>query len=188
MEIKLPGASGWVPLDFAALTTPPAPMDGVVGFACEDPPMTCVPSSGGASCCAFPVTVTCVLVLRGCHVALQRPSRKEVSESGGSPEENDATTLPVVMGVPQSSTTVISISVGHAATTAKLDPSCVNTGNNLVGVQPAACGVAVVLGSNPALDPAGITTSNTAILRTVLSSAKNKSISPRKAPTAKPVM
>src|SRR5437588_12599022 len=154
-------------------------MDGVVGFACRDPPMTCVPSSGGETCCAFPVTVTCALEARGCHVALQRPSRKDVRESGGSPLENEATTLPVVMGVPQSSTTVISISVGQAATTVKLDPSWVNTGNNLVGVQPAASGVPALAGSKPVLDPAGITTSNTAILRTVLSSAKNKFISPR---------
>src|SRR5258705_8782011 len=130
MEIKLPGASGWVPLDLAALTTPPAPMDGVVGFACRDPPTVCVPSRGGASCCAFPVTVTCVLAERGCHVALQRPSRSDVRESGGSPEENEATTLPLVITVPQSSTTEISINVGQAATTAKLAPSCVNTGNN----------------------------------------------------------
>src|SRR5260370_37245616 len=154
-------------------------MDGVVGFAGRDPPMTCVPSRAGETCCAFPVTVTCVPEAGGCHVALQRPSRREVSESGGSPEENEATTLPVVMGVPQSSTTVISISVGHAATTVKLDPSWVKTGNNLVGVQPAASGVAALAGSSPALDPAGIMTSNTAILRTVLSSAKNRFISPR---------
>ncbi len=112
-------------------------------------------------------------------MAVQRPSRKEVRESGGSPEENEATTFPVVIGVPQSSTTVISISIGQAATTVKLDPSWVNTGNNLVGVQPAACSGAAVDGSRLALDPAGITTSNTAILRTVLSSAKNKFISPR---------
>src|SRR5438552_14577838 len=98
-------------------------MDGVVGFDCRDPPTTWVPSSAGASCCALPVTVTCVIAARGCQVALQRPSRSDVNESGGSPEENEATTLPMVIGFAQSSTTVISISVGQAATTAKLAPS-----------------------------------------------------------------
>src|SRR5258706_2723760 len=149
-------------------------MEGVVGFACRAPPMTCVPSSGGETCCAFPVTVTCALEARGCHVALQRPSRKDVRESGGSPLENEATTLPVVMGVPQSSTTVISISVGHAATTVKLDPSWVKTGNNLVDVQPAACSGAAVDGSRAGLDPAGIMTSNTPIFRTVLTLSRMK--------------
>src|SRR5258708_22889696 len=80
------------------------------------------------------------------------------------------------------------MSVGQGAQAVKLDPSWVNTGNNVVGVQPAACSGAAVDGSRPALDPAGIMTSNTAILRTVLSSAKNKVISPKYAPTARPVM
>src|SRR5258707_14480446 len=179
MELKLRGARA---CSESAVPAPPTPRGGreaVVVFAGRPPPMTCVPSSAGETCCAFPVTVTCAPEARGCHVALQRPSRREARESGGSPEENEATTLPLVMGVPQSSTTVISIKVGHAATTVKLDPSWVNTGNNLVGVQPAACSGAAVDGSRLALDPAGIMTSNTAILRTVLSSPKNKFISPR---------
>src|SRR5579864_432589 len=79
--------------------------------------------------------VTCVAAEPcGFHVPVQRPSLSEVSEIAGSPVENPVTTLPWVMRVPQSSTTVTSSAVGHPADTWNPAPSCVNTGTSLAGV------------------------------------------------------
>src|SRR5580658_10252807 len=135
MEVRPPGESGGLATDFAALTTPPALMEGVVGLACNEPPMLCAPCSGGATSKASTVMTTCALELRGCQVALQLPLFRDVSGSGGSPSEKEAVTLPAVRKFPQSSTTVTWIGVGHAATVEKFAPSSVKTGNNFVGVQ-----------------------------------------------------
>src|SRR5271168_3907174 len=136
MEMKLPGASGWLTTALAGLPTPP--IDGVVGFDCSAPPMLCVPSRGGTSCAASTVITTCEAAFTGCHVALQFPLFSDVRGSDGSPSEKEAVTLPEVMKLPQSSTMVTATGVGQAATVAKLAPSWVNTGNSLVGAQPAA--------------------------------------------------
>src|ERR1700683_5646848 len=106
MDVKAPGASGWFGTCCAALTMPPAPMEGVVGLACSAPPMLWVPWSGGTISSALTVMVTCALALLGCQVALQPPLLREVSGSDGSLSENEAVTFPAVMKLPQSSTTV----------------------------------------------------------------------------------
>src|SRR5579863_9000361 len=102
MEMKLPGASGWLTTAFAGLPTPP--MEGVVGLACNAPPMLCVPERSGTSWAASTVITTCGLLLLGCQVALQFPLFRDVSGSDGSPSEKEAVTLPDVMKFPQSST------------------------------------------------------------------------------------
>src|SRR5579871_4927194 len=159
--MKLPGASGWVARAFAGLPTPAT--EGAVGFVCSVPPMACAPCSFGRSSCASTVITTDGLELIGCQVALQWPSFKDDSGSEGSPSENEAVTLPLVRKFPQSSTTITSTAVGHAATVAKSAPSCVNTGINLVGVHPGACACAAVLP-----DPlAGVTTISTSMCREV---------------------
>src|ERR1700730_11267987 len=157
--MKAPGASGcWAAL-LAALTTPPAPMMGTAELAWRAPPICSEPCSAGCVCCALTVTVTCGdEVLRGCQVAVQRPSFSELSAKAGSPDEKVATTLPDVMKVPQSSTMVASMGVGQPAVTLNPVPSCVNTGISLVGLQPAASGRPANLPSNkPDELPAGIT-------------------------------
>ena len=122
----------------------------------------------GAISAASAVMTTWALELRGCQVALQLPLLSDVSASDGSLSEKEAVTLPVVIGLPQSSTMVTAMGVGQAATVEKFVPSCVNTGNNLVGVQfdaaETACAVPLAL--------PGITINSTAMLREDPSSAK----------------
>src|SRR5882724_820819 len=182
MEVNPPGASGWFLADFAALTIPPAYTEGVVGLVCSAPPMFCVPCSSGVSCDASTVITTCAAGLRGCHVALQRPSFNDVSGSVGSLSENDAVTLPLVMRFPQSSTMVTSIGVGQAATVAKLAPSCVNKGISFLAMQEEA----VTLSDVRLPDPE-ITINSTAMLRDELSGAKCSWMLPKYTPAASPV-
>src|SRR5579862_2828376 len=98
---------------------PPVDTAGACAFACSAPPIDAVPFSGGAASSACAVTITCVALWTGCQVADQRPSFSGANPRGVSPLENDAVRFPDTIGLPQSSTTVTSIAVGHAATVAK---------------------------------------------------------------------
>lgn len=68
-----------------------------------------------SSCClAFNVnTMPDALGLVGGQVALHRPFWPLAKRSGGSPFEKLNATVPVLIGVPQSSTIVVSTGVGH---------------------------------------------------------------------------
>ncbi len=187
MVMRPPGASGESGARLTALTAPPAAMTGVVALGCRLPPIDAMPLMGGATIWAVPVIVTGMAgTARGCQVPVQRPSRRLVRETAGSPDEKVATTEPEVIGEPQSSTTRSSRDVGQAAVVVKLDPSWVKMGSNLAGVQPVAS-------RNPscfkAAGPAGgVTTSRMATRRVELSSAMRMSSSPRYAPAARPVV
>ena len=123
----------------AALTTPPDWTLGMPGLVLEVPPITAVPVSTGALLCAVAVMETVVVgVFCGVQVPDQRPSSRLVRLMGASPEENDVITDPVVMGVPQSSTTVTSMEDGHAAEVTKFCPRDEKTGTSCVGAHPPA--------------------------------------------------
>src|SRR5260370_28719165 len=156
-------------------------MVGTAVFACRPPPICSEPCSAGCACCAVTVIVTCdEEVLRGCQVAVQRPSCNELSDNAGSPEEKVATTLPDFMKVPQLSTMVASMAVGHPAVTLNPVPSSVNTGITLLGVHPAASGIPARSTNEPADNelPAGVTIKIIATRR-IGPSLNTKSTSPR---------
>src|SRR5881394_889006 len=177
-----PGASGESAARLTAFTAPPAAITGVLAFGCRLPPIDAVPLMGGATVWADPVIVTGLLgTARGCQVPVQRPSRRLVRGTAGSPEEKVAITEPEIIGEPQSSTTRSSREVGHAAVVVKLDPSCVKMGSSFVGVQPSAC----LTAGAPAR---GVTTSKMATRRVELSSPIRMASSPRYAPAARPVV
>lgn len=156
---------------FAALTTPPVDTAGVPLLGCNAPPMDADPVSAGWTSCPCAVIVTPVEACVGFQVAVQRPLLSEFSGKAGSPEENVAVTLPEVSGVPQSSTTVTSIAVGHAAAAVKPVPSSVKTGKSWVGTHPAAWGRSSVSLAEPfgselpvgSTEPAGSTSKRTSI-------------------------
>src|SRR5262245_18883412 len=87
---------------------------------------------------AIPMVTCAWRVLRACQEPVQRPSLRDVSDSGGSPVENVATTEPEIPGSPQSSTTFASTVMGQAAGAVNPEPSDVGTGNRRVGAHPAA--------------------------------------------------
>src|ERR1700682_797903 len=132
----------------------------------------------GSVCWAASVTVTCETTECGTHVPAQRPSCSDVSASGASPDENDVTTVPESIRLPQSSTTSASIAAGQDAGVEKPAPNCVETGSNCVGVQPATGPGALACGAPP--DGADPTTTASTAMRLMLASSANSSLtSPR---------
>src|SRR5579872_5092551 len=81
--------------------------------------------------------VSCVdALLLGFQVACHWPPlRKDNKLSGGSPFENETTTLPLFSALPQSSTTFACSASGHPAGTVKDCPIDVRVGISLLGVQ-----------------------------------------------------
>src|SRR5207248_2036208 len=130
-------------------------------------PIDATPLRGGSMSCAPAVIVTAAVAFRACHVPAQRPSRRLVKDTAGSPLEKLAATEPLfVRGVPQSSTTVTSSEVGQAAVAEKLCPSWVKIGSSRVGLHPTAEREASGLGT------AGVTISSTAMCCVVFVSTK----------------
>src|SRR5262249_34460570 len=120
-------------------------------------------------------------VLRGCHVPLQVPSLREVRLSGGSPLEKLAVTEPLVIGAPQSSTTLTPSAAGHAAARLKLWPVVVISGSSLVGVHPPASRIV------PLVAPAGARTSRMLTVR--FEPSENSSVrTPLRTPAVNPLM
>src|SRR5258705_13562032 len=72
----------------------------------------------------------------GDQLRLQRPSLSDTNGSGGSPFEKEATTDPVTIGLPQSSTTRVSTVSGHLAGTLKFAPREVTRGSSWVVAHP----------------------------------------------------
>src|SRR5439155_20664487 len=88
---------------------------------------------------ALTVRVTCgAIALFGCHVDCHRPSKSGRKESGGSPLENETTTVPEVSGPPQSSLTCTSKPTGQPALTENDGESVTMLGMRLDGAHDAS--------------------------------------------------
>src|SRR5712671_7644920 len=99
-------------------------------------PLTCtVPLRLCSGTSALPVTRTCAVLFCGCQVPAQVPSFSEIKGIGASPFEKLVTTLPVVIGLAQLSTTLMATCVGNPAGTLKPSESRVNTGASTLGMQ-----------------------------------------------------
>src|SRR5689334_18957791 len=182
MDTKLPGASTPDCAKLAALTTPPEFTCGGSAFGFNLPETEMLPCRFCSGICAVtPMDVCAADVLRGCHVALQVPSLSDMSESGGSPFVKFAVTDPLVIALPQSSTTFAVSAVGHAAGTLKSCPMLEISGSSLVGAHPPA---------SRALDdppPPAVSTSST-LTRRADPSLKSSVITPRRTPAVSPVI
>src|SRR5579859_7705340 len=82
------------------------------------------------------ITIWLARTLRPNQVPCQRPSPSDTRSSGGSPFEKLATTRPVVIGEPQSSTARTSTGIGQLAGMVKSCTKEEKTGCSAVGVQP----------------------------------------------------
>ena len=94
----------------------------------------------------------------------QLPLLSELSVSGGSPFENDATTDPVFIGYPQSSSTCTITGCGQPAATVNPWPKLVKTGRSRLGVHALAARGAGLRLEAPTLEPAGAKTISNAIV------------------------
>src|SRR4051812_18286840 len=86
---------------------------------------------------AVAVTTTSEAGGRGIQVAAHAPFFREVSRSGGSALEKVVVTPPVVIGLPQSSTTRTPTWPGYPAGMTEPSDRSVKIGARVFGVQPA---------------------------------------------------
>src|SRR6185312_8730258 len=138
--ISVPGASGAPPIGLKKFAVELCSNTGAL-FGVTAPAIW-MDDAASPAAVARAVIVVCAALCRGVHVPSYSPlfGSALLRSSGGSPFENVTTTWPFPTGPPQSSTTVIAISTGHAAGAAKLLTSAVDVGTTLVAVQPGMAG------------------------------------------------